>query len=295
MWVDTFVDVENPLDGNRGLYITGTNSNDVFNLTLSESQWIEVRGEAGDDTFNLSSSNSRGRIDYSSSPAGIDIDLARGRADNDGHGDVDSISGPFWEVRGSYHSDVIRGSDRGESFAGLAGNDIIDGRGGDDQVRYEAGGGSIEVEVDLEAGRAVGVWRDGRDFTHTLLSIEWIRGSHGNDLLFGSSGNNRIEGRRGDDELWGRAGDDHLRGEGGADLFVFERGHGEDYIEDFADGEDLIVFRGLNLSSKDDVLNNAHAWDEGVGVWIDLRPFGGGTLSIGGLPRASFDQSDFLF
>ena len=129
------------------------------------------------------------------------------------------------------------------------------------------------------------------------MNIEELRGSHGNDVLLGDSGRNWLRGRSGDDLIEGRGGNDDLRGEQGDDVFVFERGHGEDYIGDFSDGEDLIYFRGLNLNSKDEVLNNAHAWDEadGVGVWIDLRPFGGGTLSLGGLPRESFDGSDFVF
>ena len=293
---DTIIDISAPIslsDGGFGL--EGTSFDDVFNLTFREGQWIQVRGEAGHDTFNFSSGHVTGRIDYESSPAGIDIDLARGRADNDGHGDVDTINGAFWEVRGSNHDDVMRGSGRGESFAGLSGDDIIDGRGGRDRVRYDTGGRPITLEADLEAGTAIGVWEDGSAFTHTLVNIEELRGSHGNDVLLGDSRDNWLRGRSGDDEIRGRGGDDHLRGEQGADLFVFERGHGEDYIADFSDGEDLIMFRGLNLNSKDEVLNNAHAWDEGVGVWIDLRPFGGGTLSLGGLPRESFDRSDFVF
>ena len=294
---DTIVDISTPIslqDGGFGL--GGTSFDDVFNLTFREGQWMQVRGEAGRDTFNFSSdSHVTGRIDYSTSPAGIDIDLARGRADNDGYGDVDIINGPFWEVRGSDHDDVMRGSDRGESFAGLSGDDIIDGRGGHDRVRYDTGGQPITLVADLAAGTATGVWDDGNAFTHTLVNIEELRGSNGNDVLLGDSRNNTLRGRSGDDEIWGRGGDDDLRGEQGADLFVFGPGHGEDYIRDFSDGEDLLMFRGLNLNSKDDVLNNAYAWDEGVGVWIDLRPFGGGTLSLGGLPRESFDRSDFVF
>lgn len=294
---DTIIDISTPIslqDG--GFALEGTSFDDVFNLNFREGQWIQVRGEAGRDTFNVSSgSHVTGRIDYSTSPAGIDIDLARGRADNDGHGDVDIINGSIWEVRGSNHDDVMRGSDRGESFAGLAGNDVIDGRGGHDRVRWDTGGGAITLEADLQAGTATGVWQDGSAFTQRLVNIEELRGSNGNDLLLGDSGDNNIRGRSGDDEIWGRGGDDHLRGEQGADVFVFEPGHGEDYIQDFSDGEDLIMFRGLTLNSKDDVLNNAHAWNDGVGVWIDFRAFGGGTLSLGGLPRENFDRSDFVF
>ena len=292
--IDTFVDVRTPMSlADGGFSIEGTRFDDVFTVTLGEGHWLGIAGDAGNDTINFYSNQTTGRLGYSSSPNGIDIDVAAGKTYDDGYGDEDTFSGTFWEIRGSDFSDVIRGTDNGESFDGRGGNDTIDGRGGFDRVRYDRSQ-VAGVTVDLEEGTAVGTW-DGHRFTHTLSNIEHVRGSNGNDDLFGSSGDDRIDGRRGDDVIEGRAGNDALKGEGGADLFVFGRGHGEDSIEDFTDGEDRILFEELDLNSKDDVLDNAHAWDEGVGVWIDLRPYGGGTLSISGLPRGDFDKGDFLF
>ena len=299
---DTVVDVANPMMG-YGFGIRGTRADDVFNLSLGDEPnqpwWMSVSGGPGNDRFDISGFGGV-RISYRYANHGVDVDLEAGRAYDDGYGDADTITinHPIWgrEIEGSDFDDELRGSDRdhvGESFIGRHGNDTIDGRGGFDRVRYDRS--EVQgVEVDLEAGFATGTWEDGSEFTHTLVSIEWVRGSHGDDELIGSNGNDTIQGRRGDDTIEGGAGNDRLEGEEGDDTFLFARGHGEDSIEDFSDGEDLIVLFGMDISSKDDVLNNAHAWDEGIGVWIDLRPFGGGTLSISGLPRGNFDASDFL-
>ena len=50
----------------------------------------------------------------------------------------------------------------------------------------------------------------------------------------------------------------------------------------------------LGITSKDQVLNNAYAWDEGTGVHIDLTSFGGGRIDLHGFHRDDFDASDFL-
>ena len=287
---DTIVDVEKAFAG-WGVTIQGTRADDVFNLTLSEGQWMDVNGGPGNDRFNLDVYGFR--IDFQFGSHGARVDLAAGRAYDDGYGTVDIINGSPSEVQGTNFDDELRGSDRNESFIGRHGDDVIDGRGGFDRVRYDRG--EVQsVEVDLEAGRATGTWEDGTPFTHALTSIESVRGSDHNDLILGSSGDDRLEGRGGNDEIRGRGGDDRLQGQGGEDVFVFERGHGEDTIKDFTDGEDLLVFKGLDLSSKSQVLEASHPYSEGVGVWIDLRPFGGGTLSISGLHHDDFDESDFL-
>ena len=311
---DTIVDIENPLD-NGGFTIEGTRSDDVFRLTLAEDQFLDARGGAGNDEFNIDlSAGGWIRISYSwpRTLNGINLDLAAGRADDDGFGSVDTFVGVVREIRGTDLSDVIRGSDNDESFIGRAGDDDIDGRGGFDRLRFDRTG-VRNVSVDLQAGTAIGNWGDdpvtyridhldseeerlvGTFFSYRISNIERVDGSNGDDVLRGSGRDERLEGEGGDDVLRGRGGDDRLYGGAGADTFVFEPAHGEDRISDFADGEDLILFRGLDIHSNEDVLNNAHAWDEGIGVWIDLRPFGGGTLSVGGISRESFDGSDFAF
>ena len=271
---DTIVNVAEPLgDPNGGVGLYGTSSNDVFNITLSEDQWIQVGGGAGNDRITMQAPNAR--IDYAGGAKnGIDIDLRAGRARNDGFGDVDTISGFVSEVRGTDFKDVMRGTNESESFIGRAGDDVIDGRGGFDRVRFDRSAFNAGVEVDLDAGFAKGTW-NGEVFTYELTSIESVRGSDGDDSFFGSPENERFRGNKGDD------------------FFIFEGAHGHDSIEDFTNGDDVILVLGLSIS-KQDVLDHASAWSEGTGVHIDLTSFGGGKIDLWGFRRSDFDASDFL-
>ena len=290
---DTLVDVARPLEGD-GLAIHGSDNADVFNLRLGEGQWMQVYGRAGADTFNIHRDNrSTIRISYNNAPAGIHVDLGAGRARNDGYGDTDTISGHVREIRGSDFTDTIIGSGNDESFIGRAGNDTIDGGGGWDRLRLDrtccvTG----NIAVDLAAGTATGTW-NGEAFSYRISNIEEVRGGPGDDTLRGNSGGNTLRGYAGDDTLQGGAGDDRLYGGDGDDVFVFERGHGEDNIADFTNGEDVILLRGLGLS-KSDVLNNAGAWSEGTGTWINLTDQGGGMINLPGFDFSNLDESDFL-
>ena len=223
---DTIVDIANPFD-NDGVGFYGTNNADTFNLRLGDGQWMQVDGRAGDDTFNVQS-GSRGsvRISYSSSPGGIRVDLGAGRVRNDGHGDIDTISGNVREIRGSDFSDTIIGSGNDESFIGRQGNDTIDGGGGWDRLRFDRSGQTIgNVVVDLAEGTAKGTW-NGNGFSYRISDIEEIRSGPGDDNLRGDAGNNTLRGYAGDDILEGGAGDDRLHGGDGDDVFIFGPGHG---------------------------------------------------------------------
>ena len=307
------MDIANPLSGG-GFGIEGTSGNDVFDVNLADGQWMQAAGGPGNDRFNM-----RGvpfRISYSSprSRNGIDVDLAAGRASDDGFGDVDTYIGRVGEIRGTDLTDTIRGSDNNESFIGRRGNDVIDGRGGWDRLRFDRSGVGA-VEVDLRAGTATGVWGDsafthespwflepiveqvvGSVFSYTISNIEEVRGSNnGNDRIYGSDGDNRLDGRGGDDildgregndrlyggdgndVLWGHGGadrDDKLNGGAGRDTFVI-RGDGTNTIEDFTNGEDRIDLNGWGISSHSDILAAASLTADGNGIWIDLSRWSG--------------------
>ena len=282
---DTIVDIAKPLGGD-GVGIHGTNNAGVFNLRLGEGQWMQVDGRAGNDTFNVQSGH-RGaiRITYNRSPGGIHFDLGAGRARNDGYGDTDTIIGNVWEVHGSDFTDTI---------IGRRGDDTIDGRGGWDRLRFDRSccATIANLNVNLAEGSATGTW-NGEAFAYRISNIEEVRGSSGDDELIGDAGNNTLRGRAGDDVLEGGAGDDRLYGGSADDVFIFERGHGEDSIADFTNGDDVILLRGLGLT-KADVLANAGAWSEGTGTWIDLTAQGGGMISLWGFDFSNLDESDFL-
>ena len=106
--------------------------------------------------------------------------------------------------------------------------------------------------------------------------------------LYGGAGNDVIEGGAGADRIYGGEGDDSLTGGTEADTFVFEEGHGNDTITDFADGTDLIDLSDLGIKnfaalSIADVNGNAViTTDEG-------------TITLTGVATADLDASNFVF
>ena len=231
---DTIVDIANPLSADYGVFeLRGTPFNDIFDLALDDGQWMDLVGNAGADTFNIESGAVR--IDYETSPAGVDVDLDAGRTDDDGFGDSDTINGSVWGVAGSEFSDEIRGSDNNESFVGRAGNDRIDGRGGTDRVNFGpnnprfAGFFDIgAIELDLAAGTATGTW-NGKALSYTLRNIEWVQGGPGNDTLRGTDGNDRLDGGAGNDVInpGDSDGNDLVYGSPGSDRIVYTDSTGD--------------------------------------------------------------------
>ena len=240
---DTVADIANPLNASgsppyKGSFeLLGTPFDDTFDLALDDGQWMDIAGNAGADTFNIESGAVR--IDYDTSPAGVDVDLEAGRADDDGFGGSDTFNGTVWGVGGSEFSDVIRGSDNNERFSGRAGNDRIDGGGGFDRLSF----GSIDprfaplydigdIDLDLDAGTATGTW-DGKSFSYTLSNIEHVRGGSGNDTLRGTDGGDRLNGGNGNDVINPRNNDyrtgtsDYIDGSAGRDRIIYTDSTGQ--------------------------------------------------------------------
>ncbi|MBA1145137.1 calcium-binding protein, partial [Mesorhizobium neociceri] len=162
-------------------------------------------GGAGNDTFD-----GQGDFDdvwYAGEGGllGVAVDLAAGTA-TDTFGDADtltSISG----IAGSDLADTLLGDDEDNIIRSFRGDDIVDGRGGSDEAHYTNDQNLISVTVNLAAGTAVEVYGDGTS-TDTLIGIERIRGSLGDDSLTGDDGDNRIRGIAGDDLIDGGGGRD---------------------------------------------------------------------------------------
>lgn len=151
---------------------------------------------------------------------GIDADLKAGKITGP-DGEVDTVRGPVEEVRGTFLRDVLRGDGLDNQFHGYRGNDLIDGRGGNDQVTYrqeENQGGGRGVTVNLKKGFAKDSFGD-RD---QLVSIERAEGTDFRDRFIDGGGDNQYRGRAGNDVFIFRGGDDEAEGGDGGDRFVYK-------------------------------------------------------------------------
>ncbi len=122
-----------------------------------------------------------------------------------------------------------------------------------------------------------------------------------NDTLIGDSGTfgnsaDTLKGGDGDDSLEGGAGNDLLEGGSNNDLFIFNQGHGNDTIIDFANGEDRIDLTSFSLSATElNAVIHSATPIAGVnnGVRLDLSGHGGGTIDVMGLTPSALDTADF--
>lgn len=293
-FVDTIIDARAAMEAD-GLGLEGGELNDVFNVTSHSDGWFNLRGNEGDDVFNLII-NGGGRLSYNfgsqSDPTfGLIADLSTGIVTNDGFGGTDTINilggtGRL-EIRATDNDDSIVGSDRNESFILEQGNDTVNGGDGIDRVRYDRSGVDA-VFVDLASQTATGTW-DGFGFTDTLISIEYVRGSRdGDDTLLGASSDDILAGRGGNDSVDGREGNDSLLGENGDDTLVggigddtLWGGQGDDSIDGGADFDRLQI---------DEAFGAVTVADLGTGL-ITITTANGGTDTITGVEEFAFNDT----
>lgn len=227
---------------------------------------------AGSGNDTLIGTVHRDRVDYSDDSfdgggaifRGVDVDLAAETA-IDGWGDSDTLIS-IERVTGTMFGDIIRGNDERNDFRGLAGDDILDGRG-HDRDRAEYVDDPTGVTVNLSTGTAT----DGWGGTDTLISIEQVRGSEFDDTLIGDDDRNGLEGEGGNDLIQGFGGDDNLEGDAGNDML--DGGEGFDVVGHFddpngvdldlaagtatdgwGDTDTLISIEGVDGSEHDDIL-----------------------------------------
>src|SRR6185369_1883538 len=147
---------------------------------------------------------------------------------------------------------------------GLAGNDIIDGRGGIDLVRYD--GALASVTVDLAAGTASGDASVGSD---TLINIEGVRGSKFDDTLTGGNASNGTDATDSStlEIFLGGAGNDSIDGGQGFDRVDYTTSTvgvnvdlGAGTASDGLGGTDtLLNIEGVRGSNFDDILTGSAA------------------------------------
>lgn len=259
---DTYINADNPLFAgwtSGGLSIAGTSGADAFNLNIADQQWMNVVAQDGADSFTINGAGLL-RLDFRGAEEGANVNFATRTINNDGFGNVETIGGSnvLWEMQGTRFDDTFTGSGANESYRAFGGDNVINGGGGNDRLRYDRQN-IAQVDVDLERGTTEGVFyvtepfednfrffdQPLTTFTDTITGIERIRGSNGNDRLAGQANvDNRFEGEYGLDVFVYRGGNDTIR-----DFDVF----GDTLVIDVA-GLDLAALEAITPVSTVDGL-----------------------------------------
>jgi Ca2+-binding RTX toxin-like protein len=187
-----------------------------------------IRGDAGDDVIspgdgidNVDGGAGIDRLDLYwqdegvAMTAGVTVDLTTpsrntGAAAGDTYTNVENISGTAF-------ADDLTGNADNNELKGDSGDDIISGGDGGDHLFGGTGNDSLF-------------------------------GGNGDDQLLGEAGNDTLSGGSGDDVLTGGLGNDILFGGVGDDRFTFERGDGNDTIDQTGSAvsdKDIVGFTNL--------------------------------------------------
>jgi Ca2+-binding RTX toxin-like protein len=118
-----------------------------------------------------------------------------------------------------------------DSLLASASNDIIDGGAGTDTYSLAA------TTADANVNLALGGSSSGTTGVDSLIGIENIIGSTGNDILTGDLNANVLSGGAGADTITGGAGADTLNGDAGNDVFVMSNDNVRDLIDGGADND----------------------------------------------------------
>jgi Ca2+-binding RTX toxin-like protein len=221
-------------------------------------------GGAGADIlfgYNITSVSDIGvdTADYSSSTAGVTVDLISGTGrGGDAEGDrlfqIENLIGSSLADRltAGTGANTLTGGTGDDALHGGAEADALDGGDGVDQADYR--GSAAAVAVDLLAHTAAGGDAQG----DTLTGIENLFGSSLDDHLTGDHGRNVLGGGNGTDTLIGNGGDDALAGEAGDDSL--DGGDGNDRLIG-GDGGDT-VHGGAGNDSADAGSGNDQVFGE---------------------------------
>ncbi|MBK8816867.1 MAG: calcium-binding protein [Methylococcaceae bacterium] len=148
---------------------------------------------------------------------------------------VKFADGTVWNVEflknlvltGTSVADTIQGYATSDNLSGLGGNDYLYGRAGDDIINAGADNDYLYGE-------------DGNDTLDGGIGNDVFYGGNGNDTLLGGDGIDSLFGDAGDDSLAGGFGNDTLSGGAGSDTYLFDRGWGQDTVNNSDTGGNKI-------------------------------------------------------
>lgn len=194
-----------------------------------------------------------------------------------------------FDLTGTNEGEVMSGGHGQDSINAMGGNDLVDGRDGDDTIVGMGG----EDWISAGAGNDLVHGGAGNDTLLGLDGDDTLRGGLGNDSLAGHSGNDLMAGGEGDDSLSGGAGNDRLNGGAGNDWLAGNDGNdrlaggaGSDILDGNAGNDWLSGLNGDVDDFNEDFLNG--------GAGNDTLVIGAGDYASGGEGEDDFVLQDWL-
>jgi Ca2+-binding RTX toxin-like protein len=213
------------IDGNLGDdTVYGGEGNDTL---LGDAGNDVLYGEAGNDGVSGNAGN-----DTIDGGAGDDL--------LDGGEGKDTILGGAGNdyMTGGHDDDSLDGGEGQDVLFGGQGNDLLVGGAGDDVL---SGGMDVlrELGADIRG-------TDKSDILSGTDKSESIYGDKGSDKITGGAGDDFLYGEEGYDRLEGGRGNDTLDGGNDADIYVFNRGDGQDTIAGLTEGDKILFGEGIS-------------------------------------------------
>ena len=197
--------------------------------------------------------------------------LASGNANDGAAGARDTIQPDVETVTGTALDDRFTGDAGANTFRAGAGNDVLIGAGGNDTLDGGEGRDTASYEqratgVIVALGAAAGSGGE----SDTLVAVEDLTGSSGDDSLTGDDGANRIDGAAGNDTITGLGGSDDLFGGPGADTLRADDGTADKV--DCGDGIDTLKADAVDsILNCTDIVKPVDADGDGFGVDTDCN------------------------
>jgi Ca2+-binding RTX toxin-like protein len=228
---ETNGDADVLITGNPAIVLFGGDDDDVLSVgggmgTGAPGAGATVLGEAGADLLLGATGGSAfdggagiDELDFGAAESLVLADLGAGRVDHQGGG-ADSLAA-IENLTGSPGDDRIVGDAVANVLRGGAGDDRLQGLGGDDTLVGGAGTDTVDLSSATSVFVDLGAGTTGGEGSDTLVEIEDVIGSPGDDVLKGDIGPNTLQGGAGGDTLEGAGGDDTLDGGGGSDTVSY--------------------------------------------------------------------------